>query len=84
MLVGKQSHPIFVVDHLVKPRAFAQSAHHVSGEAILLQELLVDLIRAEVRQSAWPSPVDVGRCCFLWPTCLKVVVVQIGLLHCLT
>ena len=38
VLAGKQSHPVFMVDHLVEPRAFAQSVRHVSGEALLLLE----------------------------------------------
>ena len=38
MLVGKQSHPIFVVGHLAVPRAFAQPVRYVSGEDLLLLE----------------------------------------------
>ena len=36
VLAGNQSHPVFVADHLAKPRAFAQFVRHVSGEALLL------------------------------------------------
>ena len=36
VLAGNRSHPVFVADHLVEPRAFAQSVRHVSGEALLL------------------------------------------------
>jgi len=38
VLMGKQSHAVFVVDHLGEPRAFTQSIRHVSGEALLLLE----------------------------------------------
>ena len=38
VLAGKQSHPVFMVDHLAEPCAFAQSIRHMSGEALLLLE----------------------------------------------
>ena len=64
VLAGNKRHPMFMANHLTEPHAFAQSIHHTAGEVLLLLEYLVDSIRAEVRRSAWPSPVDVGRCRF--------------------
>ena len=64
VLVGYQRHPVFVANRLAEPRSFTQSIHHTAGEVLLLLEYLVDLIRVEVRRSAWPSPADVGRCHF--------------------
>ena len=64
VLAGNQHHPVFVANRLAKPCAFAQSVRHAAGEVLLLLEYLVDSIRAEVRQSTWPSPVDIGRCYF--------------------
>ena len=64
VLAENQRHPVFVANHLAEPRAFAQSVRHTTGGVLLLLEYLVDSIRAEVRQSTWPSPVDVGRCRF--------------------
>ena len=64
VLAGNQCHPVFVANRLAGPRACAQSVRHTTGEVLLLLEYLVDSIRVGVRRSAWPSPVDVGRCRF--------------------
>ena len=36
VLVGNQSHPVFMANHLAKPYAFTQSIHHTAGEVLLL------------------------------------------------
>ena len=38
VLVGNQSHPVLVVDHLAERRDFAQSIRQTAGEILLLLE----------------------------------------------
>ena len=67
MLARNQSHPVFVADHLAKPRAFAQSICHTAGEVLLLLGLLANSIRAEACRRVGAAAGDLVLMPLRWP-----------------
>jgi len=67
-----QSDPAYVASSIAMPRDFVQAILRVAGEALLLLGLLVELVGAEVRRSAWPSSADAVLPLCPWPVCLEV------------